>query len=563
MGTAMTRSVDVLVVGAGPTGLTLAADLRRRGIDVELVERLAGPDIRSKGKGLQPRSIEVFDDLGVAQPAVAAGRSDHRLRLYAGGKLAADLDLPARPPQPDVPYPNLVVLPQWRTEQVLRDRLVAWGGAVRFGRRLVGLKLDGDGVMASIVDSSGTLERVRAAYVVGTDGGRSTVRRLAGIALRGDRHTEHFILGDVRIDGLPQDGSSFAWFDGDRYLAADPLSGDGVWQVQATSAEEVSLELFQRLFAERGFPHVRLHDPTWLTNFSPNVALVDRYRAGRILLAGDAAHVHSPAGGQGMNTGVQDAYNLGWKLAAVVRGNASDRLLDTYEEERMPIARAVLAGSDLGHNAIFSSNPVMTFVRDHVLVPVLRLPAVQSAILDRTAELDVNYRGGSLSGEWAAGGFGSAGERPGVADRVRFARGPRAGDRAPDAAGLFDLFRGPHFTLLLFDGPAATGEGYRRLAATADQVRAALGPDVRVHLVVPGGRRPPRGFDVFTDADGGAHRRYGAAAESLYLIRPDGYVAFRSQPAEAAPVLQHIAAMLGRPTTATRTDRPADRMVRS
>jgi hypothetical protein len=302
---------------------------------------------------------------------------------------------------------------------------------------------------------------------------------------------------------------------------------------------------------------VRLSDATWLSDFSPNVAIVDRYRAGRVLLAGDAAHVHSPAGGQGMNTGIQDAYNLGWKVDAVLRGRASDALLDTYQEERMPVARAVLTGSDLGHSAIFSPNPVMTFVRDRVLMPALRLRAVQNRILDGVAELDVGYRDSSLAREQADVRLDGEGEAAGPVDHVRFRRGPHAGDRAPDARGrhsrtgaptrLFDLFRGTHFTLLLFDGTASTAAGYERMAATARRVRTALGDDVRIWLVVPGHRRPAElddvDLDVLLDPERDAHDRYGAAAESLYLVRPDGYVAFRSQPATVQPVLAYLDAV--------------------
>jgi hypothetical protein len=228
----------------------------------------------------------------------------------------------------------------------------------------------------------------------------------------------------------------------------------------------------------------------------------------------------------------------------------------------MPVARAVLTGSDLGHSAVFSPHPVMTLLRDRVLVPALRLPAVQAAMLDKVAELDVGYRDSSLVGEHDAVGFPGDGEAAGIVDHLRFRRGPRAGDRAPDASGidghtgvptrLFDLFRGTHSTLLLFDGPAATGAGYERLAATASQVRAALGDDVHVHVVVPADRRPPELDDVgvLLDPDRDAHRRYAAAAESLYLVRPDGYVAFRSQPATARPVLDHLSAVFAPATPA-------------
>ncbi len=564
----MTTSIDVLVVGAGPTGLALGCELRRRGVACRVIDRAATFHVHSRGKGLQPRTLEVFDDLGVAGATLNAGRSHHRVRMFAGGRLALDVDLPPRPPQPGVPYPNLVVIPQWRTEQVLRGRLASLGGTVELGRELVGLDQDDGGVTGTVADrSTGAVEEVRAAFVIGCDGGHSSVRTLAGITMRGDSHKEHFVLGDVEIDGLPADGYSFAWFDGDRYLAADPLCGTGTWQVQASArpgadgtVEPASVELFQRLFAERGLPQVRLRNATWLSTFSPRVAIVDRYRAGRVLLAGDAAHVHSPAGGQGMNTGIQDAYNLGWKLAAVLRGAAGDRLLDTYQEERMPVARAVLDGSDVGHSAIFSPHPVMTFLRDRVLVPALRLPAVQRAILDNVAELGVGYRGSSLARESDAVGLDRAGEAAGVLDHARFRRGPHAGDRAPDAHGrhgdtgaptrVFDLFRGTHFTLLLFDGPAGTSAGYDRLAATARRVRAALGEDVRAHVVVPGDRRPAglSDVDVLLDPDRDVHRRYAAAAESLYLVRPDGYVAFRSQPATVEPLLDYLGTVFAPPT---------------
>jgi 2-polyprenyl-6-methoxyphenol hydroxylase-like FAD-dependent oxidoreductase len=266
------------------------------------------------------------------------------------------------------------------------------------------------------------------------------VRDSAGLVLDRAGKSEHFVLGDVRIDGLPADGSSFAWFDGDRYLAADPLDGSGTWQVQASVLpdatgrfEPASLPLFQRLFAERAVPDVHVHDPSWLSDFSPTVGMVNRYRSWRVLVAGDAAHVHSPAGGQGLNTGVQDAYNLGWKLALVLAGRAADRLLDTYAEERAPVARAVLHGSDLGRSAVFSPNPAMRLLREHVLIPLLRLEPVRQAVLDRADELDVGYRGSSLALEGGGPpGPGREAEVPGLVDRLRFHHGSCAGDRAPE-----------------------------------------------------------------------------------------------------------------------------------
>jgi 2-polyprenyl-6-methoxyphenol hydroxylase-like FAD-dependent oxidoreductase len=558
----------VLVVGAGPTGLTLACDLRRRGLAVRVVERLPMPELKSRGKGVQPRTLEVFDDLGVVDQVIEAGWSrDLRVRWYVQRELLLDLHLPGRDPLPDTPHPNLVLIPQWRTEQVLRERLADLGGTVEWNRELVDLEQEGDGVLARVATSpDGAVETIRAAWVVGCDGGHSRVRGLLGLALEGNSREERFLFGDVDIEGLEPAGSGFVWFDGGEYLAASPFRGLRSWQVQASlpatadgTEEPESLELLQRLFTERsGLSHVRLSHPTWLSTWHSNVRLVDRYRVGRVLVAGDAAHLHSPVGGQGMNTGIQDAYNLGWKLGLVVRGRASDRLLDTYEEERRPIAQAVLSGSDLGYRAVFGADPVTTFLREHVLTPALGVPAVQRAILGGVSELDLDYREGSLAEDHRTPGTGTRwrpgqdDERAGAVDQVRFARGVRAGDRAPDGAvqdaatgqprRLFDALRGPRSALLLFDGEARTDDGYARLARIADGVERLSGADVRPWVVVWGPQLPAElaGRRVLLDPDGETHRRYGATAEALYLVRPDGYVGLRAQPASEEVLVRYL-----------------------
>ncbi|WP_448612255.1 FAD-dependent monooxygenase [Geodermatophilus sp. URMC 60] len=566
--------VDVLVVGVGPTGLTLACDLRRRGLAVRVVDRLPRPEVKSRGKGVQPRTLEVFDDLGVVDRVLEAGWSRNlRVRWYVQQELLVDLHLPGRDPLPDVPHPNLVLIPQWRTEQVLRERLTELGGAVEWNCELVGLEQEGDGVLAHVATSpDGAVETIRAAWVVGCDGGHSRVRDLLGLALEGHSREERFLFGDVEIEGLEPVDSGFVWFDGGEYLAASPFRGLRSWQVQASlptaadgTEQPESLELLQRLFAQRsGLAHVRLSRPTWLSTWHSNVRLVDRYRVGRVLVAGDAAHLHSPVGGQGMNTGIQDAYNLGWKLGLVIRGRASDRLLDTYEEERRPIAEAVLGGSDLGYRAVFGADPFTTFLREHVLTPALRIPAVQRAVLAGVSELDLDYRESSLAEEHRTPVTrtrsipGRDDERADAVDQVRFARGVRAGDRAPDGtvqdavtgqpARLFDTFRGPQSTLLLFDGGARTDDGYTSLAGIADRVERLFGADVRPWVVVRGRQSPTElaGRRVTLDPDGATHRRYGATAEALYLVRPDGHVGLRAQPASEEVLVRYLGRVLDR-----------------
>src|SRR3712207_5357918 len=291
--------VDVLVVGAGPTGLTLACDLRRRGLAVRVVERLPQPELKSRGKGVQPRTLEVFDDLGVVDRVLEAGWSrDLRVRWYVQRELLVDLRLPGRDPLPDTPHPNLVLIPQWRTEQVLRERLADLGGAVEWGRELVDLEQQGDGVLARVATSpEGAGETIRAAWVVGCDGGHSRVRDLLALSLGGESREERFLFGDVEVEGLEPADSGYVWFDGGEYLAASPFRGLRSWQVQASlpagTGEPASLELLQRLFTERsGLSHARLSQPTWLSTWHSNVRLVDRYRVGRVLVAGEIGRAH-------------------------------------------------------------------------------------------------------------------------------------------------------------------------------------------------------------------------------------------------------------------------------
>jgi 2-polyprenyl-6-methoxyphenol hydroxylase-like FAD-dependent oxidoreductase len=548
---------DVLVVGAGPTGLTLGCDLSRRGIACRIIDRAPAFHQKSRGKGIQPRSLEILADLGAVEPVLTAGWArNFRVRWHVNQKLLTELRLPGRDPRPDVPYPNLVLLPQWQTEHALRDRLAAFGGKVELGCELESFVQDEHGVTATVRDvASGSGRQLRSRYLIGCDGGHSRVRDTLGLVLTGDTHQERFVFGDMEVDGLDS-AAAYVWFEGDAYLAASPFPSQRAWQIQASirpdeqgQLQPASLELFQHLVRERtGRVDVQLSNASWLSNFVSNVRMVDRYRVGRVFLAGDAAHVHSPAGGQGMNTGIQDAYNLGWKLGLVLRGQSAESLLDTYEEERLPIAQAVLKGTDVGYQAVFSSNPVVTVLRERALLPLLRVPRLQQAILSASDQLDLNYRGASLAKERRSAGprvVGRLHELRTVLSSVDWYRvmtSPRAGDRAPDAElhdlrtgaqiRLFDLLRGPHFTLVLFDSPTASHDEHQEMEATADRIERLYGSDVHACLVLS---RTDRSDQLSSDRVAAAdpthqaHRTYGAGGGGMCLIRPDGYVAMRAR----------------------------------
>ena len=488
----------VLIVGAGPTGLTLACELARRNITFRLIEAVAGPQPGSRGKGIQPRSLEVFDNLGIAERVIANGRMGMPMHSASpDGKVTVSNNEPL-PQRPDVPYRASLITPEWRIEEALRLRLAELGGAVEFGTALVSFEQSDEGVSALVLKGTES-EIVTSRWLVGCDGGHSVVRKQAGIAFEGETREEvRMIVADVEVDGLGRD-LWHIWSHEEGVVALCPLPSTNAFQYQAGVAPgqdpELSLANMQAILQQRsGRTDIRIHEPEWSSLWRANVRIVDHYRRGRVFLAGDAAHIHSPAGGQGMNTGIQDAHNLGWKLAAVVKG-VSPVLLDSYEAERRPIALGVLALS----NALLKQS-----------IEQKGFPTNRNAI---TTQLGINYRGSALARD----------------DRSESAP-LRAGDRAPDAiklrtiegeCRLFDLTRGGRFTLLNF-GPETALEVPPR--------------DLRTLHVVPKPTTP----NALADTKGHLVNAYGAADRTLVLIRPDGYIGLISDVGDFSSVLEFL-----------------------
>ena len=491
---------EVLVVGAGPTGLTLACDLARRGVAVRIVDRAQEFPSGSRGKGLSPRSLEVFDDLAVIDRMLASGITHMPHRKYQGAEVIAETDPEAgQVPTPGIPYATGLMIPQWRVEQILRERLADFDVAVERGAGLRSFSQHADGVVATIGEA-----QIQARYLVGCDGGRSTVRKALGLSLRGQTpDIQLMAVGDVEVDGLGRD-AWHQWFTGDGAIMLCPLPGTRSFQVQASheldqdgSPLEPTLERFQQTFDRiAGIPGVRLHSLTWRSSYRVNVRMVDQLQVGRVFLAGDAAHVHPIAGGLGMNSGIQDAYNLGWKLGLVLAGNATSGLLDTYEEERLPVASWLLNITSERLNAVLDAIKEKGGGVDAVATPEL-------------TQLMLRYPWSRLSRQTSS--------RP---------TGPRPGDRAPDAplrdaatgapTRLFDLFRGPHFTLL--------GLGERCVPVLGDVETDIVKP----YLVGPGGLLD----------DGHVAHAYGT--DALILVRPDGHIGLVTHPTETGSVGEYL-----------------------
>ncbi|MCZ4123830.1 FAD-dependent oxidoreductase [Streptomyces sp. H39-S7] len=506
---------SVLIVGAGPTGLTLACELARRGTAVRIVERSPEPQRGSRGKGLNARSLEVFEGMGILDRLQAFGRDDLFFRKYRDGEAVSDTDpFEKFAPAPGTPYVRGLLIAQWNVERVLRDRLAEWGVRVEFGTELTGFEQAGDVVTATLADG----ERIEVSYLVGCDGGRSGIRKALPITFEGRTLQEQtMVIGDVEAEGLSQE-LWHQWIDADGGIMLCPLPGSSVFQLQASPERdaaglrvEASLESFQRLFDRHArIPGIKLTNPAWISTYHVNERIADRFRVGRVLLAGDAAHVHSIAGGLGMNTGIQDAYNLGWKLALAAAGRAGDGLVDTYEEERLPIAAWTIDTSGELWRAVSRSIRTAGSGTEGVITPDI-------------LGLRLGYRWGSL-----------AVERDARTDDAPL----RAGDRAPDAplrdadgaaVRLFEIFSGTHFTLLGFGAASA---------AALRESTERHGDSVWSYLIGSG----PGALDDF---EGHAAREYGVTGDALVLVRPDGHIALTARAGDARAVHDYLGSLRG------------------
>ncbi|MEV1002688.1 FAD-dependent oxidoreductase [Nonomuraea sp. NPDC050202] len=472
---------DVIIVGAGPTGLLLAGDLAQAGVTTTVLERRVD-DLRiSRAFAVHARTLEVLDMRGLADQVIATGNKVAGLTLW-DDVTAAMTRLPST-------HNYMLVTPQYNIERALRERALAHGARLLTGHEMAGLRQDGQGVDLEVREPDGQLRVYRSRYVVGADGHHSSVREAIGLPFPGGSVARSVILADVRLAHAPQgvltvnsvrEGFVFMAPFGDgwyRIIGRSNINGD------LPDDAPVDLEELRWLTRKARGTDFGMHDPRWLSRFHSEERQAPRYRVGRVFIAGDAAHVHSPAGGQGMNTGLQDVANLSWKLAAAVHGTAPAGLLDSYERERHPVGRQVLRTSGILMRLALLRSPISRAIRNAVSGAALRTRAVE-----RRVAL------GALSG------IGIRYPAPSHAHHL-------TGRRAPD--------------LPLADGPQSPQRLFEALRAG------------RFVLVVPPGTArisDPRA-DVVTA---------GAAAGPTVLVRPDGYVAWAGQQPDRAAVREAL-----------------------
>ncbi|MGA7489747.1 MAG: FAD-dependent monooxygenase, partial [Xanthobacteraceae bacterium] len=499
---------EVLIVGAGPTGLTLAITLRRFGVPVRIVDRAAQSSAVSKALAVWSASLEALEGMEVIDEFLADGE---RLRALSVGDGSRELAELAVGTGIDSPYPYPLLLPQSRTEQILGARLAALGIEIERDVELVGVTQDGGGVTARLRHAGDRIEEVGARYLAGCDGARSLVRQSLGVAFDGYTEPQTFLLGDVRIDGGRLDHRTIylRWHDGGT-VALFPF-GDAVWRVFAmreSGAGEApaTVEELQHHMDRHGPRGLRLREPSWLSTFRINERLAARYRAGRCFLAGDAAHIHSPAGGQGMNTGIQDAVNLGWKLAYALNGiGDAALLLDSYEAERRPVACAVIAGAAQKQHLAFASSALARHAKNIAVAIFGNIPAVQRMLQVELSETDIVYRGGPLVE------LGVPPRRPRRGEVGSRARDAIVVDPATGKTGtLWPRLSQWRHSLLLFE------EAGRPIGT--DGITAGTGDRLRILRLGPQ-----------ADPQRKARERYRLRGPGWVLVRPDQVVAARGE----------------------------------
>jgi 2-polyprenyl-6-methoxyphenol hydroxylase-like FAD-dependent oxidoreductase len=475
------HDVDVAIVGAGPTGLALACELRLAGVSCRILERRTDEPNVTRAFAVHARTLELLDARGLADQLIPRGIQVRGVAPTPG----ATLDLTALPSR----YPMLLIVPQSGTEQLLQERALQLGARIMRGAEVVGLTQDSDGVR---LDTDGTAGRqsLRAAYVVGTDGAHSAVRRLIGVDFVGRQYQTHIILADVRL-ARPPGETLFGASTPDGLVLFVPF-GDGWFRAIAWDRRRegvpldapVTLDELRDAFRRIAGDDFGMGEPRWRTRFLSERRQARQYRVGRVFLAGDAAHVHSPVGGQGMNTGIQDAMNLGWKLAATLHGWGRPDLLDTYQRERHPVGEAVLRLTDGAYKLVMARSPVGAAWRRLAIRTMLRLAPVRRQIAGRLSGIGIRY-------PRPTGGH------------------PWAGRRMPDVLGsdhrrLYEALRAGHFVLVDgTDGAAAEEPTGRVLTLAVD--RRGGGPGTR-------------------------------GIPAVALVRPDGYVAWASDRADSRQV---------------------------
>jgi 2-polyprenyl-6-methoxyphenol hydroxylase-like FAD-dependent oxidoreductase len=528
----------VLIVGAGPTGLLMACQLALRNVPFRIVDRSEDHTTQSRALVVQARSLEIFDQMGIAQEALDRGVRARTVGLIVNGKRVFELPVGTVGEQLTA-YPYLLMLEQSQTEAILGDLLNRLGHTVERSTELLDFTDSGDIVTATVRHGDGTAEVVEADWVIGADGAHSLVRQMLGIPFDGKTYEQSLFVLDCEVrPRLPPDAMYVVMSDR-AFTGFFPLT-DGRSRVLGTvppgleNRDSLTFEDVATDFDRRVRLPVRLQNPAWLSLYRSHHRVVSTFRKGRCFLAGDAAHIHSPVGAQGMNTGLQDAHNLAWKLALVIQGRANQSLLDTYHDERITIARRLVRTTDRAFNYVNSQHPLLKTARLKVLPLVMPIAAplalrqrfLRELVFRTVSQIGIHYRSSVLSQEAPDADFPRSAPLPG--DRVPYV--PAQG-RFP---GSPQLVRGTKLHLVSFSGASSESD----LTAGATQALLGFADLIECHDV-------PLHRETQT-----LYRVFGVRERGYYLIRPDGYIATRGISLESDELHHYLQTHL-QPVSAT------------
>lgn len=526
----MDKTADsILVVGAGPVGLFCALMLKRLGLSCRIMDTKPGPSEHSKALGLHIRTLDMLKECDLIEPFLEQGTRVHAIDIRARGKRLASLRLS----EAKASWPFMLDIPQARTEAIFIEALANRGLNVEWNHRLIGIKPQTGDVRVNIQTPQGEQEQ-RYRYVIACDGASSFIRGALNANMSEHRDSETYWLADLNIQWHSKANRLITYLSDEGPLACFPL-GNHQYRIVMTrpegSDEAPNLESMAKIFAERSQEIAELKNPNWLSQFHVRYGVMSHYRHHHIFFAGDAAHVHSPIGGQGLNTGLQDIYNLAWKLKLVIQHHASDKLLDSYHEERHPIGADIVKKTAIFTRALHLKHPVLQTLRNTLIRTVNAIPKLREMVVKRLAELCVNYR----KSRWVA----ELGNKTAL----------RAGDYLPDMVlnvgdsgqkgNLHDLLPDDKYHLLLFIGEQEDTP-ISLLLDVAHKINLRLGAVIEPHLVLNTTAHPPKTPSVFLDSHHYMHQSWRIEHPTAILVRPDKYIALVQSPINLPGILHYL-----------------------
>ena len=506
---------DVIIIGAGPTGLSLACQLTRFGIDFAVVERNESFTRFSKAIGVQARTLEIYDQLGLAQSAIERGQITEKLRLLEGGDVRGEMHI-GNFGQGLSEFPYLLMLEQSKNEELLYEYLRSHGRDVLWNTQLENFSQNESGVTAQVKTSDGESVTINGKYLVGCDGASSPVRHGLGLTFEGSTFERLFYVADARVEWELEHGVLHVALARDVFTAFFPMKGEHRYRIIGTFPEsknqeqgEVVYEEIEREIRERSEIPLDISDVRWFSLYKVHSRRVNKFSKGRCFVAGDSAHIHSPAGAQGMNTGIGDVYNLAWKLAFVVKGLAGEKLLDTYNEERLANAKRLLESTDRMFELAAGDNWLLSLIRTTIFPPVANfvtsLDAVKKRLFPLISQIGITYRNFSLSKH-----------TDDEADDVQ------AGDRLPyflfDGESIFHKLKEPKFHLLLFSNSETRAE-------ICEEMAREFGDKADCQIV---------------PHDAQLKEIFEKEKDFIVLLRPDNHIALVSSDVSLASVREYL-----------------------